>query len=35
LGRVARRRSADDVEHIIRRNLALGINRCFITDDKA
>ena len=32
-GRKSRRRSADDVEEIIRRNLAPGINRFFITDD--
>ena len=32
-GRKSRRRSADDVEHIIRSNLAQGINRFFITDD--
>src|ERR1700686_5064478 len=32
-GRQSRRRSADDVEQIIRRNLAQGINRFFITDD--
>lgn len=32
-GRKSRRRSADDVEHIVRRNLAQGINRFFITDD--
>lgn len=32
-GRKSRRRSADDVEAIIRRNLAQGINRFFITDD--
>jgi radical SAM superfamily enzyme YgiQ (UPF0313 family) len=32
-GRKSRRRSADDVEHIIRRNLAQGVNRFFITDD--
>lgn len=32
-GRKSRRRSADDVEEIIRRNLAQGINRFFITDD--
>jgi len=32
-GRQSRRRSADDVETIIRRNLAQGINRFFITDD--
>jgi radical SAM superfamily enzyme YgiQ (UPF0313 family) len=32
-GRKSRRRSADDVEQIIRRNLAQGINRFFITDD--
>ncbi len=32
-GRKSRRRSADDVEEIIRRNLAQGINRYFITDD--
>ena len=32
-GRKSRRRSADDVEQIVRRNLAQGINRFFITDD--
>ena len=32
-GRKSRRRSADEVEVIIRRNLAQGINRFFITDD--
>ena len=32
-GRKSRHRSADDVEHIIRHNLAQGINRFFITDD--
>ncbi|MDQ6706875.1 MAG: radical SAM protein, partial [Acidobacteriota bacterium] len=32
-GRKSRRRSADDVEEIIRRNLAQGVNRFFITDD--
>ena len=32
-GRQSRRRSADDVEGIVRRNLAQGINRFFITDD--
>ena len=32
-GRKSRRRSADDVERIIRTNLAQGINRFFITDD--
>jgi hypothetical protein len=32
-GRVSRRRSADDVEAIIRQNLAQGIYRFFITDD--
>jgi radical SAM superfamily enzyme YgiQ (UPF0313 family) len=32
-GRKSRRRSADDVEGIIRQNLAQGINRFFITDD--
>ncbi len=32
-GRKSRRRSADDVELIIRQNLAQGINRFFITDD--
>ena len=32
-GRKSRRRSADDVEHIVRRNLAQGVNRFFITDD--
>jgi radical SAM superfamily enzyme YgiQ (UPF0313 family) len=32
-GRKSRRRSVDDIERIIRRNLAQGINRFFITDD--
>jgi hypothetical protein len=32
-GRKSRRRSADDVEHIIRQNAAEGIHRFFITDD--
>jgi len=32
-GRKSRRRSADDIEQIIRSNLAQGINRFFITDD--
>ena len=32
-GRKSRRRSADDVEQIVRRNLAQGIDRFFITDD--
>ena len=32
-GRKSRRRSADEVEQIIRYNLAQGINRFFITDD--
>jgi len=32
-GRKSRRRSADDIEQIIRTNLAQGINRFFITDD--
>ncbi len=32
-GRKSRRRSADDVEQIVRGNLAQGINRFFITDD--
>jgi radical SAM superfamily enzyme YgiQ (UPF0313 family) len=32
-GRKTRQRSADDVEQIVRRNLAQGINRFFITDD--
>jgi radical SAM superfamily enzyme YgiQ (UPF0313 family) len=32
-GRKSRRRSADDVEQIIRGNIAQGINRFFITDD--
>ncbi len=32
-GRKSRRRSADDIEQIVRRNLAQGINRFFITDD--
>ena len=32
-GRKSRSRSADDVEHIVRDNLAQGINNFFITDD--
>ncbi len=32
-GRKSRRRTADDVEQIIRANLAQGVNRFFITDD--
>ncbi len=32
-GRKSRRRSADDVEQIIRKNVAQGVNRFFITDD--
>jgi radical SAM superfamily enzyme YgiQ (UPF0313 family) len=32
-GRVSRRRSPDDIERIIRTNVAQGINRFFITDD--
>ena len=32
-GRKSRRRPVDDIEQIIRRNLAHGINRFFITDD--
>ena len=32
-GRKSRHRSADDIEAIVRRNLAQGINRFFITDD--
>ncbi len=32
-GRVSRRRSADDIEAIVRANVAQGINRFFITDD--
>ena len=32
-GRKSRRRSADEIEQIVRRNLAQGINRFFITDD--
>lgn len=32
-GRKSRRRSADDVEKIVRQNLKQGINRFFITDD--
>ncbi len=32
-GRKSRKRTPDDIEHIIRRNLAQGINRFFITDD--
>ena len=32
-GRKSRHRSADDVERIVRSNLAQGINRFFITDD--
>src|SRR5713226_7143201 len=32
-GRKSRYRSADDVEHLVRRNWAQGINKFFITDD--
>jgi hypothetical protein len=32
-GRKSRRRSADDIQQIVRSNLAQGINRFFITDD--
>jgi pyruvate-formate lyase-activating enzyme len=32
-GRVSRYRSADDLEHIVRANQAIGINRFFLTDD--
>ena len=32
-GRKSRARSADDIEHIIRRNWAEGVRRLFITDD--
>jgi len=32
-GRKSRRRSADDIERIVRSNLSQGINRFFITDD--
>ena len=32
-GRKSRRRSPDEIEQIVRRNLAQGINRFFITDD--
>jgi radical SAM superfamily enzyme YgiQ (UPF0313 family) len=32
-GRKSRRRSADEIEEIVRQNLRLGINRFFITDD--
>src|SRR5437588_9549857 len=32
-GRKSRRRSADDVEKLIRENVAQGLNRFFITDD--
>jgi radical SAM superfamily enzyme YgiQ (UPF0313 family) len=32
-GRKSRRRSADDVEQIVRENLKQGVNRFFITDD--
>jgi hypothetical protein len=32
-GRKSRRRSPDDIEHIIRSNLAAGLHRFFITDD--
>jgi radical SAM superfamily enzyme YgiQ (UPF0313 family) len=32
-GRKSRRRSADEIEQIVRRNLEQGINRFFITDD--
>jgi radical SAM superfamily enzyme YgiQ (UPF0313 family) len=33
-GRVSRRRTADDVEAIIRHNAARGVQNFFITDDK-
>jgi hypothetical protein len=32
-GRKSRRRTADEIEQIVRRNLAQGVNRFFITDD--
>ena len=32
-GRKSRYRTADDIEHIVRSNVAQGINRFFITDD--
>jgi radical SAM superfamily enzyme YgiQ (UPF0313 family) len=32
-GRVSRHRSADDIEQIVRANVAQGVNRFFITDD--
>jgi radical SAM superfamily enzyme YgiQ (UPF0313 family) len=32
-GRKSRRRSADDIEHIVRLNVAQGVKRFFITDD--
>jgi radical SAM superfamily enzyme YgiQ (UPF0313 family) len=32
-GRKSRKRTPDDIEHLIRLNLAQGINRFFITDD--
>ncbi len=32
-GRVSRRRSPDDIERIVRANVAQGVNRFFITDD--
>jgi radical SAM superfamily enzyme YgiQ (UPF0313 family) len=32
-GRKSRRRSVDEVEHAIRRNIAQGVSRFFITDD--
>ena len=32
-GRKSRRRSPDDIEHIIRQNWAEGVHRFFITDD--
>lgn len=32
-GRKSRRRSVDDIEQIIRQNVAQGVNRFFITDD--
>jgi radical SAM superfamily enzyme YgiQ (UPF0313 family) len=32
-GRKSRRRSADDIEHIVRINVAQGVKRFFITDD--
>ena len=32
-GRKSRRRSADDVERIVRQNVSQGVNRFFVTDD--